>query len=1839
MIEIAQRSESSSSITCSYDHEFLALKAEMAGINKNLMKVLHINQQVKAVTPSCETCGGPHLYNDCPATVGQTQNVYAAGAYQGGNSYQPQGDSYGQNPPPAYQAPACQALGYQALVHQTPILPLQVVTITEFNNYMKENDAILKNMQSNMTSLTNSNLELKYMFGQFMKMNTASSSGSGTLPSNTITNPKEDLKGITTRSGISYQGPTIPTTTYSLPKVVERETDVIKDTVPPTNNGSTKDVQPLVVQVETSILNSEPVVAPIIEPVVAPVSAIKPNQKTSIQYPKSGKVSFLDRFVVVDFDADPRVPLILGRSFLKTRKALIDVYKEELTLRVGKEAIIFNLDQTLRYSANYNDITANRIDIIDMDCKEYLQEVLGFSDVIASGNPTPYYDPIVSTSSPTLTPLGDSDFLLEEVNAFLALEEDLTLREVDQSYYDTEGDILLLEAFNIFPPLDNLELTIRRRSRTDPTLLNNFEMAAEGNGDLPVPDLHTMEELYQPSLNGRGGPIAPIAIQATNFGLKNDMIQQRIKVNGVTDYALCLYLFPHSLTHHATAWFDHLPRNSINTFDQMAKMFLAWECYKLSIDRCPNHNMLHLTQIDTFYNGLTLRHRDSINATAGGTFMKRRLEECYDLIENMTAHQNDWDTLAQQSESSSSITSSSDTEIAALNAKMAEINKNLMRVLQVNQQVKILRFAKEDSCVLPYKILHFVSQMHNNIMAAGSRDRPPMLSPGRYPQWRSRFLRYVDTRPNGEALRKCILSDTDEEVDEQELEAHYSYMAKIQEVPTADSDTDLEPVEQVQNESGYNVFANHLQHSEQSEYVSNTCLLETDESNVIPDSPDMCEDNIQNEQNDVESDDERVALANLIANLKLDVDENQKIQKQLKKANTTLAQELKECKAILAETKKHLISLEISLQNCKEHVKNDTVCNEKASNVFRKEREQYFKIQDLKAKLQDKNITISELKKLIEKGKGKSVDTKFNRPSVVRQPNAQRIPKPSVLGKPTPFSNSLDRIYFQKTKSVLKANVSEGLSKPITAQTLPQAVKKAVSNTNVLKPGMYRIDNRTVHTRAPQLPQTVRNTNPRVSTSTGVNHKPTVSIPQLKSNQSRDKVLPNNSQVKVKKTQVEVHPRIPSVSNKMKSVTACKDSLNSKTLNANAVCATCNKCLVDSNHFACVTKMLKDVHARTKKPTVVPISTRKPKRQVNKLIATPNKKRVYYVEGLNHNLFPVGQFCDADLEVAFRKSTYFVRDLQGNDLLTVNRGSDLYIISLQELTSSTPLCLMAKATPTQAWLWHRRLSHLNFDYINLLSKKDIVIGLPKLKYVNDQLCSSCELSKAKRSSFKSKVVPSSKGRLNLFHMDLCAPSTHTNVHAEENNNDQAEKGEQLQDDEFTNPLCAPTQKEAESSSHNFGNSNVPTYNQPQVSEYRWTKDHPLEQVCGNPSRPVQTRRQLATDPKMYMYALNMSTVEPKNIKEAMTDSVWIDIMQEELHQFDSLQVWELVDKPFGKSIIRLKWLWKNKKDEDQTVIRNKARLVAKGYTQKEGIDFEDSFAPVLRLEAVRIFIAYAAHKSFPIYQMDVKMAFLNGPLKEEVYVAQPDGFVDPDHPKKVYRLWKALSGLKQAPRAWYDELLKFLKSKSFTKGTIDPTLFTIRYGEDIILVQIYANYTLEILHKHGMDKGQSIVTPMAMKPKLDADLSGNPVDQTDYRSKIGSLMYLTSSRPDIVQAVCLFARYQSRPIEKHLKEVKRIFRYLRGTVHMGLWYSKDSSFELTAFSDADHAGSEAEYMALSASCAQVMWMRTQLQDYSFNYNKIPLYSLPEDMFKYLVRRIGMRCLTPVELEVMAKESA
>ncbi|GJT00342.1 retrovirus-related pol polyprotein from transposon TNT 1-94 [Tanacetum coccineum] len=278
-----------------------------------------------------------------------------------------------------------------------------------------------------------------------------------------------------------------------------------------------------------------------------------------------------------------------------------------------------------------------------------------------------------------------------------------------------------------------------------------------------------------------------------------------------------------------------------------------------------------------------------------------------------------------------------------------------------------------------------------------------------------------------------------------------------------------------------------------------------------------------------------------------------------------------------------------------------------------------------------------------------------------------------------------------------------------------------------------------------------------------------------------------------------------------------------------------------------------------------------------------------------------------------------------------------------------------------------------------------------------------------------------------------APTQASTVTATENINqvETNKENAQVKEDEFINILCTPVQEQGETSTRHVDSSNMHTFYQHHPFEHRWTKDHPLEQVIGNPSQSIRTRRQLETDGEMCMFVLTVSRTESKNITEAMADSAWIEAMQEELHHFDRLDVWELVDRPLCKNVINMKWIWKNKRDEENTIIRNKARLVAKGYAQKKGIDFKESFAPVARLEVVRLFVAYVAHKSFPVYQMDVKTIFLYDSLKEEVYINQPDGFVDPYHPDQVYRLKKALHRLKQALRAWYDELSNFLVSKGF----------------------------------------------------------------------------------------------------------------------------------------------------------------------------------------------------------------
>ncbi|GKA38818.1 putative ribonuclease H-like domain-containing protein [Tanacetum coccineum] len=311
--------------------------------------------------------------------------------------------------------------------------------------------------------------------------------------------------------------------------------------------------------------------------------------------------------------------------------------------------------------------------------------------------------------------------------------------------------------------------------------------------------------------------------------------------------------------------------------------------------------------------------------------------------------------------------------------------------------------------------------------------------------------------------------------------------------------------------------------------------------------------------------------------------------------------------------------------------------------------------------------------------------------------------------------------------------------------------------------------------------------------------------------------------------------------------------------------------------------------------------------------------------------------------------------------------------------------------------------------------------------------------------------------------------------------------------------------------------------------------------------------------------------EPKRVSQALRDPAWVEAMQEELLQFKLQKVWILVDLPKGHRAIGTKWVYRNKKDERGIVIRNKARLVAQGHTQEEGIDYDEVFAPVARIEAIRLFLAYASYMGFMVYQMDVKSAFLYGQIEEEVYVCQPPGFEDPDHPDKVYKVVKALYGLHQAPRAWYDTLANYLLCNGFERGKIDQTLFIKRHKGHILLVQIYVDDII-----FGSTKKELYVksasTPTGLEKPLVQDGDVADVDEQLYRSMIGSLMYLIESRLDIMFAVCACARFQVSLKSSHLLAVKRIFRYLKGKPSLGLWYSKDSPLEFVAYTDSDYAG-------------------------------------------------------------------
>ncbi|KAJ9545044.1 hypothetical protein OSB04_024751 [Centaurea solstitialis] len=449
------------------------------------------------------------------------------------------------------------------------------------------------------------------------------------------------------------------------------------------------------------------------------------------------------------------------------------------------------------------------------------------------------------------------------------------------------------------------------------------------------------------------------------------------------------------------------------------------------------------------------------------------------------------------------------------------------------------------------------------------------------------------------------------------------------------------------------------------------------------------------------------------------------------------------------------------------------------------------------------------------------------------------------------------------------------------------------------------------------------------------------------------------------------------------------------------------------------------------------------------------------------------------------------------------------------------------------------------------------------------------------------------------------------------------------------------------------------------AQLKWTRAHPLYNVIGDVNDGVKTRSASAN---YCLYKSFLSVIEPKNVSQALEDSDWLLAMQEELLQFKRNKVYRLVPRPQDKSIIKTKWIFINKKDESGLIVRNKARLVAKAYSQQEGIDYDETFAPVARIEAIRIFLAYAAHKNIKVFQMDVKSAFLIGVLHEEVYIEQPEGFVDPDFPDHVCILDKALYGLKQAPRAWYETLTNHLLSKGFKRGTIDTTLSLKKEGDDLLLVQIYVDdiifgstnpelctkfskimetefemsmmgelnfflgiqvkqnpdgifinqskYIKDMLKKFHMTDCSPIKTPMPTGNLLGPDLAGKSVDQKIYRSMIGSLLYLTATRPDIMFATCFCARFQANPKSHTLRQLKGSYDSDYGGCKLDRkstsgscqflgdklvsWTSKKQNCISTSTA-------EAEYVAAASCCSQVLWMKTQLLDYGYKLKRVPIY--------------------------------
>nr|GEX14603.1 hypothetical protein [Tanacetum cinerariifolium] len=645
-------------------------------------------------------------------------------------------------------------------------------------------------------------------------------------------------------------------------------------------------------------------------------------------------------------------------------------------------------------------------------------------------------------------------------------------------------------------------------------------------------------------------------------------------------------------------------------------------------------------------------------------------------------------------------------------------------------------------------------------------------------------------------------------------------------------------------------------------------------------------------------------------------------------------------------------------------------------------------------------------------------------------------------------------------------------------------------------------------------------------------------------------------------------------------------------------------------------------------------------------------ENVYFMKDLKYNLFSVLQIYDNKNSVLFTDSECILvgRNFKLSDddnvLLKIPRQHNMYSIDLNNIVPHLDN-IVAKAFADECMLWHRRLGHLNFKTMNKLVRHNLVRGLPTKCFENDHTCTACLKRKQHKASenlhvefLENKAIEKGAGPNWLFDIDSLTKSMNyvpvdagtnsTNLSGTKDAASQEVKKnvsflryitlpnwvhDVLLESSSSKPQddCSTDVPESSGNSNPTATSIYPPADQLETLTVKTlipTVSSPVPTACfTNSPEPSNESNRVEADVSNMETNITASPTPTLRIhKDHPKNQSWVEAMQEELLQFKIQNVWTLVDCPKGVRPIRTKWVLKNKKDERGIVIRNKARLVAQGHTQKEGIDYDEVFAPVARIEDIRLFLAYASFM----------------------------GFTDPEFPAKVYKVEKAMYGLHQAPRAWYNTLSKYLLTNGFQRGTIDQTLFIIRQRGHFILVQVYVNdiifgssnphlcrefeafmhekfqisamgelnfflglqvlqkeegiflsqdkYVRDILKKFGYSDVGSSNTPMDKENLWGKDGTGKDVDLYLYRSMIGSLMYLTASRPDIIFAICAYARHQVTPKECHLHVVKRIFRYLKGHPKLGLWYPKESPFDMVAYSDSDYGGATQERKSTTGGC-------------------------------------------------------